>query len=148
MQDRKGLAMSEKTARIITFAFGCLLFIAAATGIVQYKTSREYNATITDVTAIREMSKGNNNPLYKDYYEEDAIISYHGKTDKVTIKERFKYQLPKVNDTVKILVSRKGKMTEKKAEYMVKTFLTAIFSLFLLYHNIKTPENKYLEKRG
>jgi hypothetical protein len=140
--------MNYKAAKVITFVFSFLLLIAAVTEIFNYATSKKYDATVTDVTAIREMSKGNSNPLYKDYYEEDAIISYHGKTDKVTIKERFKYQLPKANDTVKILVSRKGKMTEKKAEYMVKTFLTAIFSLFLLYLNIKTPENKYLEKRG
>ena len=101
--------MSEKTARIITFAFGCLLFIAAATGIVQYKTSREYNATIT---------------------------------------ERFVHQLPKVNDSVKILVSRAGKITEKKAGYMVKTFFMAIGGLILLYLTIKAPKTKHLEKRG
>lgn len=140
--------MSEKTARIITFVFGCLLFIAAATGIVQYKISREYNATITDVTAVREMSKAKDNPLYKDYYEEDVIVSYQGKTDKVTIKERFVHQLPKVDDSVKILVSRAGKITEKKAGYMARAFFMAIGGLFLLYLTIKAPKTKHLEKRG
>lgn len=140
--------MNYKATKVITFVFSFLLLIAAVTEIFNYATSKKYDATVTDVTAIREMSKGNSNPLYKDYYEEDAIISYHGKTDKVTIKERFKYQLPKVNDTVKILVSRKGKMTEKKTKYSCKKCLDHVFCLFLLYHNIKTPENKYLEKRG
>ena len=105
--------MNNKMARITVLIFGIMLFIASGISMYRYSTGTHAIATITEVSDVRKMY-GGNNPLYRNYYEEDVTVTYNDdKTSELTVKERFKQQLPAAGDTISILISNSGEVSEE-----------------------------------
>ena len=124
--------MNNKMARITVLIFGIMLFIASGIGMHRYNTSTHTTATITAISDVRKMY-GNNNPLYRNYYEEDVMVTYDDdKTGELTIKERFKRQLPIVGDTIPILISKSGKVEEETAEEAAESFTRPIVMILVV----------------
>lgn len=129
--------MNNKIVRITVLIFGVVLFIASGIGMHRYSTSTHTTATITAISDVREMY-GNNNPLYRDYYEEDVTVTYDdNKTGELTIKERFKRQLPIVGDTIPILISKSGEVEEETAESFTRPIVMILVGIFLIILGIE-----------
>ena len=86
------------------------------------------------------MSDMNNNPLYRDYYEEDVQIYYTCDTSDnppdstyvysdITIKERFKQQLPDIDDTIPIIIYKDGSIKENTTDGIAKPMLIMMFGM-------------------
>ena len=126
--------MDTKTARIITFLFGIVLLLTSGINIYRYSTAIKTTAVITEIKDIREMSDMNNNPVYRDYYEEDVQIYYTCDTSDnppdstyvysdITIKELFKQQLPDIDDTIPIIIYKDGSIKENTMDGIAKPML-------------------------
>lgn len=137
--------MNNKMARITVLIFGIVLFIASGISMYRYSTAEFYDATILSVDNIREMSDRTQNPLYRDYYEEDVTISYDNNTGTCTIKERFERQLPQTGDEIPILVKSNGTIIEKTSELVVKPCIITLFGIAIIISGLKEKKN---EKMG
>lgn len=145
--------MNNKMTRIIVLIFGIVLFIASGTSMNRYNTSTHTTAVITAVDNVREMYSSNCNPLYRDYYEEDVTVTYNddkevsslhkniAKTGNLIIKERFKRQLPAVGDTIPVLISKSGKVTEETAECFTRPVFMMLLGIFFINLSIEDEEN-------
>lgn len=130
----------------ITIIFGIILLLAGTVSMYRYSTAESYDATILSVDNVREMSNMNQNPLYRDYYEEDVTVSYSNKTGTCTIKERFEYQLPQAGDEIPILVERNGDVIEKTSNLVVKPCVITLFGIAVIIFGLK--RKKHYEKMG
>lgn len=130
----------------ITIIFGIILLLAGTVSMYRYSTAESYDATILSVDNVREMSNRNQNPLYRDYYEEDVTVSYSNKTGTCTIKERFEYQLPQAGDEIPILVERNGDVIEKTSNLVVKPCVITLFGIAVIIFGLK--RKKHYEKMG
>ena len=160
--------MDTKTARIITFLFGIVLLLTSGISMYRYSTATKTTAVITEIKDIREMSDMNNNPLYRDYYEEDVTVTYNddkavsslqelaihetctteniAKTGNLIIKERFKRQLPTVGDTIPIFISKSGKVTEETTEHFARLIFMIFMGFFLIVLGIENKERDIYEE--
>lgn len=130
----------------ITIIFGIILLLAGTVSMYRYSTAESYDATILSVDNVREMSNMNQNPLYRDYYEEDVTVSYSNKTGTCTIKERFEYQLPQAGDEIPILVERNGDVIEKTSNLVVKPCVITLFGIAVIIFGLK--RRKHYGKMG
>ena len=132
--------MNNKMARITVLIFGIALFIASGIGMNRYRTGTHTTAVITAVSNVREMYSSNRNPLYRDYYEEDVQIYYTCDTSDnppdstyvysdITIKERFKQQLPDIDDTISIIIYKDGSIKENTMDGIAKPMLIMMFGM-------------------
>lgn len=141
--------MNNKMARITVLIFGIMLFIASGIGMHRYNTSTHTTATITAISDVRKMY-GNNNPLYRNYYEEDVMVTYNddnkavsslqeniAKTGELTVKERFKRQLPAVGDDISIHISKSGKVEEETIESLTRPIFMIFMGIFLIVLGIE-----------
>lgn len=127
----------------ITIIFGIVLLLAGTVSTYRYSTAESYTATILSVDNIREMSDRTQNPLYHDYYEEDVMVTYDDdKTGKLTVKERFKQQLPAVGDNIPILISKSGEVTEETAQHIARLITMMLFGFFFIVFGITSDEEK------
>ncbi len=150
--------MNNKMTRIIVLIFGIVLFIASGTSMNRYNTSTHTTAVITAVDNVREMYSSNCNPLYRDYYEEDVTVTYNddkevsslhkniAKTGNLIIKERFKRQLPAVGDTIPVLISKSGKVTEETAECFTRPVFMMLLGIFFINLSIEDEERGIYEE--
>lgn len=130
----------------ITIIFGIILLLEGTVSMYRYSTAEFYDATILSVDNVREMSNRNQNPLYRDYYEEDVTVSYSNKTGTCTIKERFEHQLPQTGDEIPILVERNGDVIEKTSDLVVKPCVITLFGIAVIIFGLK--RKKHYEKMG
>lgn len=130
----------------ITIIFGIILLLAGTVSMYRYSTAEFYDATILSVDNVREMSNRNQNPLYRDYYEEDVTVSYSNKTGTCTIKERFEHQLLQAGDEIPILVERNGDVIEKTSNLVVKPCVITLFGIAVIIFGLK--RKKHYEKMG
>ena len=130
----------------ITIIFGIILLLAGTVSMYRYSTAESYDATILSVDNVREMSNRNQNPLYRDYYEEDVTVSYSNKIGTCTIKERFEHQLPQTGDEISILVERNGDVIEKTSNLVVKPCVITLFGIAVIIFGLK--RKKHYEKMG
>ena len=130
----------------ITIIFGIILLLAGTVSMYRYSTAESYDATILSVDNVREMSNMNQNPLYRDYYEEDVTVSYSNKTGTCTIKERFEHQLLQAGDEIPILVERNGDVIEKTSNLVVKPCVITLFGIAVIIFGLK--RKKHYEKMG
>ena len=132
--------MNTKIAQIITFLFGIVFFLTSAISMYRYSIAIKTTAVITEIKDIREMSDTNNNPLYRDYYEEDVQIYYTCDTSDnppdstytysdITIKELFKQQLPDIDDTIPIIIYKDGSIKENTMDGIAKPMLMMMFGM-------------------
>lgn len=132
--------MNTKTARIITFLFGIVFLLTSSISMYRYSTATKTTAVITEIKDIREMSDMNNNPLYRDYYEEDVQIYYTCDTSDnppdstyvysdITIKGLFKQQLPDIDDTIPIIIYKDGSIKENTMDGIAKPMLMMMFGM-------------------
>lgn len=150
--------MNNKMTRITVLIFGIVLFIASGTSMNHYSTSTHTTAVITAVDNVREMYSSNCNPLYRDYYEEDVTVTYNddkevsslheniAKTGNLIIKERFKRQLPAVGDTIPVLISKSGKVTEETAECFTRPVFMMLLGIFFINLSIEDEERGIYEE--
>lgn len=148
----------NKIARITAIISGIVLFIASGISMNRYNTSTHTTAVITAVGNVREMYSSNHNPLYRDYYEEDVTVTYNddkavsslqeniAKTGNLIIKERFKQQLPAVGDTIPVLISKSGKVTEETAECFTRPIVMMLLGIFLIVLGIENKERGIYEE--
>lgn len=130
----------------ITIIFGIILLLEGTVSMYRYSTAEFYDATILSVDNVREMSNRNQNPLYRDYYEEDVTVSYSNKTGTCTIKERFEHQLLQAGDEIPILVERNGDVIEKTSNLVVKPCVITLFGIAVIIFGLK--RKKHYEKMG
>lgn len=136
--------MNNKMARITVLIFGIVLFIASGISIHRYSTGTHATATITTISNVREMYGSNRNPLYRDYYEENVMVTYDDdKTGELTIKERFKQQLPAVGDDISILISKSGNVTEETTECFTRPIFMIFVGIFLIILGIEDKKKEY-----
>lgn len=126
----------------ITIIFGIVLLLAGTVSMYRYSTAESYTATILSADNIREMSDRTQNPLYRDYYEEDVTISYDNNTGTCTIKERFERQLPQTGDEISILVERDGTIIEKTSELIVKPCVAVLFGITVIISGLKKKKKE------
>ena len=150
--------MNNKMTRMTVLIFGIVLFIASGISMNRYSTSTHTTAVITAVDNVREMYSSNCNPLYRDYYEEDVTVTYNddkavsslqeniAKTGNLIIKERFKRQLPAVGDTIPVLISKSGKVTEETAECFTRPVFMILLGIFFINLSIEDEERGIYEE--
>ena len=150
--------MNNKMTRITVLIFGIVLFIASGISMNRYSTSTHTTAVITAVDNVREMYSSNCNPLYRDCYEEDVTVTYNddkavsslqeniAKTGNLIIKERFKRQLPAVGDTIPVLISKSGKVTEETAECFTRPVFMILLGIFFINLSIEDEERGIYEE--
>lgn len=132
----------------ITIIFGIVLLLAGTVSMYRYSTAESYTATILSVDNIREMSGRTQNPLYRDYYEEDVTISYDNNTGTCTIKERFERQLPQTGDEIPILVKSNGTIIEKTSELVVKPCVAVLFGITVTISGLKEEKKEISANRN
>lgn len=126
----------------ITIIFGIILLLEGTVSMYRYSTAEFYDATILSVDNVREMSNRNQNPLYRDYYEEDVTVSYSNKTGTCTIKERFEHQLPQTGDEISILVEKDGTIIEKTSELIVKPCVAVLFGITVIISGLEKKQKE------
>ena len=146
---------NTKTEIIIALLISCTLFICGATQLYKAVSATNYTATVEAVSDITEMYNRNGNSLYRDYYEETAMVSYTDASGKkqtadVPVDERFQHQLPNPGDEISILVSKSGKVIEDEGYRQIGVSFIAIGLMGLVI--VVTPSltdcfcHKFLKK--